>query len=261
MNHRCAAILLLPAVMRLTASPLLAQPVTLHWAKEQINLVFAGDRSNVRGVQRATIEGLIVSDGPLPGRVLVETEAGGRYRRCRFVEVRQNGSEQVLITMLEENEGDDGDRLEWRFRPARLMVAGHRYRGFEYSWRFHSDTHRVMRLVDLTDWTLGGRPEDLYLVPPRQVPGPDPVIVRPAVESLRTPCFWFQGDTRGHGCLLLAHRFDDAVPWVRTGMSRAVGSTELRFTDEILFGAQDDGALSGGDGGADWTDEEGGTDA
>lgn len=233
MSQVCSVALLGVLGVTLSPSSLRADAVNLRWPAERIELVLGGDRNGLQGIQRAAIEGIVVSAGPVAGRVLVETDTGGRYTRCRFVSLRREGGEQTVVTRLDRKDGT-ADRLEWHFRPATLQVASHRYRGFEYSWRFHSETARVIRLVDLTDWTLSGRPDELYLIPPRQVPGSDPVVVRPGLEFLRTPCFWFQGDIRGRGCLLLSHRFDDTVPWVKTGMSRAAGSTELRFEDEFL---------------------------
>jgi len=209
-----------------------AAVVRLVWPDSDVEVVFAGDASNLLGIQRVRIGSIIVSDGPTPGRPLIETESGGRYARCRFVRIERRGPEQVVVTDLEEKKTGIRDRLEWRFRPATLKVQGRDYSGVEYAWRFRSRKNRVRRIVDLTDWTLGGRPDDLYLVPPRQIPGEAPVYVRPAVEFLRTPCFYFQGGR--DGCMVLAGRFDDAAPWVRTGMERAAGSSEIRFTEEIL---------------------------
>ncbi|NOY82587.1 MAG: hypothetical protein GXP31_16435 [Kiritimatiellaeota bacterium] len=209
-----------------------AAVVRLAWSESDIEVVFAGDASNLLGIGRVRIGSVVVSDGPTPGRPLIETESGGRYARCRFVRLERRGSEQVVVTDLEEKKSGVRDRLEWRFRPTSLRVRNREYAGIEYAWRFRSRQNRVRRIVDLTDWTLGGRPDDLYLVPPRQVAGRDSLHTRPAVEFLRTPCFYFQGGDAG--CMLIARRFDDGTPWVRTGMERAAGAPEIRFTDEIL---------------------------
>ncbi len=206
--------------------------VRLEWPGKKLDIVFAGDAGNLLGIKRVRIDGIVVSDGPTPGRPLIMTDTGGRYGRCRLVRVERRGVEQVLVTDLEEKTTGNRDRLEWRFRPASLAVQGREYRGIEYSWRFRGRKARVRRIFDLTDWTLGGRPDELYLVPPRQTPGRDPVSVRAAIEFLRTPCFYFQGGR--DGCMVIARRFDDSAPWVRTSMERAAGAGEIQFIDEIL---------------------------
>ena len=213
-----------------------AADVRLEWPGKGIQIVFAGDELNISGIKSVRIGTITVTDGPTPGRPLVETENGGRYARCRLVRVERHGMEQVVVTDLEEKKTGVRDRLEWHFRPADLTVLGNTYRGIEYAWWFRSTNHRVRRVFDVTDWTLGGRPDDLYLIPPRQVPGKDPVSVRAVGEFLRTPCFYFQGSH--NGCMIIARRFDDAFPWIRTGMERAAGASEIQFTDEILCSNQ-----------------------
>ena len=226
-----ALALVLPILCRVFGDSA-AAAVQLVWPDRNIAVEFAGEPSDLRGMQRVRIGATVVSDGPTPGRPLIETENGGRYARCRFVRIERHGPEQILITDLEEKKTGALDRLEWRFRPAALKIGRRMYVGFEYAWRFRSPEHRVLRIVDLTDWTLGGHPDSLYLVPPRQIPGRDPVYVRLGIEFLRTPSLFFQGGRKA--CMIIARRFDDAVPWVRTGMKRAKDASEIRFTDEIL---------------------------
>ncbi len=227
------SLAVVPVLAGIRLEPPATAGVRLEWPGQQIEIVLSGSDSNLLGIARARIEGVPVSAGPQPGRVLIETDSGGRYARCRLLGIQRNGPERIVATELVEKKTGIRDRLEWRFRPAALLAGKHRYRGFEYCWRFRSRRNRVRRVFELTDWTLGGRPDGLYLVPPRQVPGADPVTVRPAVEFLRTPCFYFQGSRKG--CLLLARRFDERAPWIRTGMRRDAGSPEIRFTAEIPY--------------------------
>jgi len=100
-------------------------------------------------------------DAP-PIAPLIETESGGHYTACRYLDHEVRGDQVTVRTVLVRDGGED--RLEWQFRPEEREIAGDRYVGFAYRYVWASDTERALHLDDRATWELQGHPPGVTVV-------------------------------------------------------------------------------------------------
>lgn len=100
-------------------------------------------------------------DAP-PIAPLVETDTGGHYLACRYLDHEVRGEEVIVRTALMREGGED--RLEWHFRPEAREIAGESYAGYAYRYRWQSDTERALNIADRSTWEVNGDPLGVTVV-------------------------------------------------------------------------------------------------
>ncbi len=95
---------------------------------------------------------------------VIETVPRREYTDCRYQGWDRDGDGLVIHSSL--HGPDHGvDRLEWRLAPTTTVLAGRRYLGMSYQYRFTPERVRVRRIMDRATWELGGTPLGLQVGP------------------------------------------------------------------------------------------------
>ena len=104
------------------------------------------------------------SPGAPPIAPLIDTESGGHYVSCRYLnhEISDDGT-AVLRTALKAADGHE-DRLDWAFQPVTRTIAGLDYVGFAYRYEFTSDSESINQIADRSTWELAGIPLGVTVV-------------------------------------------------------------------------------------------------
>lgn len=221
---------LVAGVILVAAAPCWAANDELTLANETSIELVRDSEGSFLGLGAISIGGVAVCAPRPPMRPLIETEAGGRYRRAQIESV-DRGPRCAVVCKLTEKDSDQVDELRLVVRPAEAAIGGKWYVGFSYQYVFRSDKNIATRVYDLTHWELGGRSDGLYMAPPHRLSTKDALTARRAPEFLRTPCFYFQGGETG--TLVVAYEFDEAAPLIYTEMDKPTGGGPTEFVDEI----------------------------
>ncbi len=127
--------------------------------KSGVDLRIPLDDGNIMGVSDVTLGGLPLRNAEAPPIApLVETESGGHYASCRYVnhDVGRDGSVVIHSELVTTN--GRADRLDWTFEPRREEIEGRKHVGFAYQYRLETDGDGITRIDDRTTWELGGDP-------------------------------------------------------------------------------------------------------
>jgi len=116
------------------------------------------------------ISDLRIGDLPLrnpqapPIAPLIQTESGGHYVACRYLDHDIGEMGQVrLRTALVGADGHE-DRLDWIIEPRAQEIAGRWYSGFGYGFELRSATESIIAIADRSTWELAGNPLGVTVV-------------------------------------------------------------------------------------------------
>ncbi|MCD6362324.1 MAG: carbohydrate binding domain-containing protein [Armatimonadetes bacterium] len=102
-------------------------------------------------------------DAP-PVAPLIQTESGGHYAACRYLDHDIGRAGQVTLrTILVGTDGHE-DRLYWLIEPRVDDIAGTRYTGFAYGFRLRSESEAITAVADRSTWEIGGDPLGVTVV-------------------------------------------------------------------------------------------------
>ncbi len=173
-------------------------------------------------------------DAP-PIAPLVETESGGHYTACRYLDHEVRGDEVVVRTALVRDGGED--TLEWHFRPESREIGGTMHRGFAYRYHFESDIERVLNIADRATWEPGGDPIGVTVVTQNAYAVQNQFTITPESTYAGDPGTRFAGadglDYQHADDAAILSFYDEPIPYVDT--RRAGGSEYIRYRDTIPF--------------------------
>lgn len=195
----------------------------------------------VEGGTTFGITGVELAEFPLrnpeapPIAPLIETESGGHYTACRYLDHEVRGDEVLVRTALVREGGED--TLEWHFRPESREIGGATHGGFAYRYRFVSEEERVLQVADRATWEVGGEPLGITVVTQNAYAVQNQFTITPESTYAGDPGTRFAGadgldyQYGGHNGILSF--YDEPIPYVDT--RRAGGTEYIAYRDTTPF--------------------------
>lgn len=196
-----------------------AEALRVKW-EARAEVVFALEGERLRGIREVRQDGVALRCPGKLWRPLIATPKGILYSEFRLIGASQEADGAVSIEaeaigvaggIMEEQDEYLGDvlhltnndepvidRLWWRLRPAELELDGRLFRGFSYTYEFHSTDpeRRVWRLFDHATWEIGGEVDGNTLLLQGQVNPPVTELGRDCYFT--TACNYYGAEMRGN---------------------------------------------------------------
>ncbi len=207
--------------------------------KGQTRLLMPLDGDRIVGITQAQWAATPLRNPQAPPIApLVETDSGGHYTACRYLDHEVRGDEVIVRTALVREDGEGSEALlEWHFRPVTREIAGESYAGYAYRYAWASDTERALQIADRATWELRGDPMGVTVVTQNAYAVQNQYTITPENTYAGDPGTRFAGGDgldyqyADDGAILSF--YDEAIPYVDT--LRAGGTQYIAYRDTMPF--------------------------